>query len=204
MPKEVFNALVLKYTDTKLAENLWCEIEKHYAAKSRPYHNLKHLENLLEELEQCREQIEDYDTVLFALFYHDIIYKATSKENEEKSAAIVLDRLKQINYPADKTERCYNHIIATKAHSFSADNDTNLFTDADLSILGYTWDKYSEYCQQVRKEYAIYPDFLYNPGRKKALQHFLEMDTLFKTDFFRDKYEIQARKNIVQEISGLV
>jgi predicted metal-dependent HD superfamily phosphohydrolase len=70
--------------------------------------------------------------------------------------------------------------------------------------LGYTWDKYREYCQQVRKEYAIYPDFLYNPGRKKALQHFLDMDVIFKTGFFRNKYEIQARKNIVQEISGLV
>jgi predicted metal-dependent HD superfamily phosphohydrolase len=52
----------------------------------------------------------------------------------------------------------------------------------------------------VRKEYLIYPDLIYNPGRKKVLHHFLAMDRIFKTDFFYNKFEQQARQNLRKEI----
>ena len=93
-------------------------------------------------------------------------------------------------------------IKCTKSHEFS-DSDTNYFTDADLSILGKSWKTYEEYYQQIRKEYKIYPDFIYNSGRKKALQHFLKMDRIFKTDYFFEKYEIQARENLQNELQIL-
>jgi predicted metal-dependent HD superfamily phosphohydrolase len=40
--------------------------------------------------------------------------------------------------------------------------------DADLSILGKDLDTYLAYTKMIRKEYSIYPDFLYKPGRKKG------------------------------------
>ncbi|MDX2245424.1 MAG: hypothetical protein SF052_01505 [Bacteroidia bacterium] len=82
----------------------------------------------------------------------------------------------------------------------SPDNDTNLFTDADLSILGQKREIYHAYSTNVRKEYAIYPDILYNPGRKKVLQHFLAMEQIFKTPHFQEKYEAQARANLEEEL----
>jgi hypothetical protein len=33
-------------------------------------------------------------------------------------------------------------------------------------------------------EYSIYPAFIYNPERKKVLNHFLLMDRIFKPAFF--------------------
>jgi predicted metal-dependent HD superfamily phosphohydrolase len=83
------------------------------------------------------------------------------------------------------------------------DNDTNLFTDADLSILGKSWDAYSQYYQQVRKEYGFYPDLLYKPGRKKVLQHFLSMNSIYKTPFFKEKYEHSAIENLKHELTKL-
>ena len=62
---------------------------------------------------------------------------------------------------------------------------------------------YDTYCQQVRKEYSIYPDFLYKPGRKKVLEHFLNMERIFKTTYFFDLYEAQARENLRRELSSL-
>ena len=56
---------------------------------------------------------------------------------------------------------------------------------------------------QIRKEYSIYPDFLYNPGRKKALEHFLEHKFIFQTEEFRTQYETKARENIKREIELL-
>jgi len=75
--------------------------------------------------------------------------------------------------------------------------------DADLAILGKDWKDYENYIHQIRKEYSIYPDFLYNPGRKKVLIHFLEFDEIFKTNHFKEKYENIARENIQREISML-
>lgn len=204
MLKGVFTSLLNKYTSEKsLIETLWDDIEKHYTSQKRHYHNLQHLENLLVQLEACREHINDWDTLLFSLFYHDIIYKVTSKENEDKSALAAIKALNSIGYPKESTRLCAEQILATKSHELSTDNDTNLFTDADLSILGSKLEIYLEYSQQVRKEYAIYPDFMYNPGRKKALQHFLDMEYIFKTPLFREKFEEQAKLNIRNEISLL-
>ena len=97
--------------------------------------------------------------------------------------------MKQISVSNDKVELCKNQILATKSHIKSTDRDTNYLTDADLSVLGQNWQTYSLYYKNVRKEYSIYPDFVYNPGRKKVLNHFLSMDKIFKTDFFYKKFE---------------
>ncbi|MNJ03033.1 hypothetical protein D3C73_1632060 [compost metagenome] len=51
----------------------------------------------------------------------------------------------------------------------------------------------------MRQEYAIYPDLVYNPGRKNVLLHFLAMDRIFKTDYFFEKYEKPARENLRKE-----
>ena len=79
----------------------------------------------------------------------------------------------------------------------------NFLLDADLAILGKDWETYENYIKQIRKEYSIYPDFLYNLGRKKILIHFLEFEEIFKTEHFKAKYEKIARENIQKEISML-
>ncbi len=112
--------------------------------KQRHYHTLTHLEKLLEQLAPITG-IDDWDTLLFALFYHDIVYKATRKDNEEKSAELARERLTQLQYPPQKMARCVAHILATQSHTPSADGDTNLFTDADLGILGTDTDTYRNY-----------------------------------------------------------
>ncbi len=202
MLKAVFSELVFKYSNTH-KNKLWQEIEEAYTDKKRYYHNLTHLANMYDELLLCQEKITDWDTILFALFYHDIIYKPIKNDNEEKSAELAVKRLTEIGFPKHRIELCYTHILATKSHIINTNTDTNLFTDADLSILGYPWSKYEAYRKAVRREYAYYPDLLYNPGRKKVLVHFLEMQYLYKTSFFKAKYEAAAHENIHREITML-
>lgn len=204
MLKETFIALFKRYADDKgLMNELWLEIYKNYSSKNRHYHTLQHLDNLLAQLSEIEHQIQNWDTVLFSMYYHDIIYNSLKSNNEEKSTTLAEKRLKQISVSLGQIESCKNQILATKTHINSTDLDTNYFTDADLSILGQDWENYLHYSQSVRKEYAIYPDFIYNPGRKKVLQHFLEMDSIFKTDFFYQKFEEQAKSNIQKEIAKL-
>lgn len=199
-----FNQLCRSFSENEhLIQGLWKEIETKYTEKGRHYHNLLHLENMFQELEPVRDSISDFTAVSFSVFYHDVIYDATSKSNEEKSAATAEKRLTELGLNQDKIALISSQIIATKAHQKSENEDTNYLLDADLSILGKDFRTYMEYTQIIRKEYSIYPDFLYKPGRKKVLKHFLELEGIFKTGYFKEKYEAQARENIAAEIQLL-
>lgn len=169
------------YRDKERLNLLWQELERAYTATSRQYHNLAHLENLYLQLAEVKDKTENWDAIMFALFYHDAVYNAMKQNNEEKSAELAQKRMQSMDVPANTIGRCVRHILATKSHVQNEDRDTNLFTDADLSILGASHDAYVQYHRLIRKEYGIYPDMIYNPGRKKALLHFLAMDRIFKT-----------------------
>jgi predicted metal-dependent HD superfamily phosphohydrolase len=202
--KETFIQLIGNYTsDTRLVRQLWNEIETNYSGKKRHYHTLAHLENLLQQLNNAKGQIKDWTTVLFTLYYHDIIYNPLKTTNEEKSAEFAQNRMQLVGVPQPIIDNCVNQILATKKHLLSVDNDTNIFTDADLCILGQPWEVYEKYYKQVRKEYALYPDLIYIPGRKKVLQHFLQMEQIFKTPYFFKKVEGQAKENLKKELKLL-
>ena len=202
--KQTFKNLLINYTNNEtFIEELWLEIEENHSSNKRHYHTLTHLENLLNQLVEIKSEIENWEAMLFTLFYHDIVYRAEKSNNEEKSSELAEKRMRQLDIPLELIERCKQQILATKSHVLSLENDENYFNDADLSILGQDWESYSMYYQNVRKEYAIYPDFLYNPGRIKVLKHFLEMNRIFKTDHFFTQFEAQAKQNLLQEIEVL-
>jgi predicted metal-dependent HD superfamily phosphohydrolase len=204
MLTDIFLQLVKKYTnDHELANNLWLEIFTKYSEPKRHYHTIDHLKNMHRDLNDVKDKIEDWDTILFAFFYHDIIYKAYSNSNESDSAKLAMQRLSDLGYPAPKIAKCANMILATKHHTLSDDDDTNYLLDADLAIFGQPTEEYQKYSEQIREEYTLYADFMYNSGRKKALQNFLQMEAIFKTDHFRKKYEKQARMNITNELDSL-
>lgn len=202
--KDQFEQLCAPFTkDTDLVNILWKEIETKYTEKGRYYHNLLHLENIFRELDAVKNYITDGTAVSFSVFYHDIFYNASSKSNEEKSAAKATERLAELGLEQSNIKTISDQILATKLHEQSEDEDTNYLLDADLSILGKDFETYMDYTHTIRKEYSIYPDLLYKPGRKKVLKHFLELNSIFKTDYFKEKYEKQARSNIAAEIQIL-
>jgi predicted metal-dependent HD superfamily phosphohydrolase len=199
-----FKSLVNQYTESpKLVEDLWREVVENYSDRNRYYHNLDHLTQLLQQLLRFKTKVDNWDAILFATYYHDIIYDVLRNDNEENSAAYASERLTKLKIPTPLIEFCSQHILATKSHSSSDSTDTNLFMDADLSILGSDWKTYDNYCQQIRREYTIYPDILYKPGRKKVLQHFLAMARIFKTEPFHSQFEERARQNIGKELLQL-
>jgi predicted metal-dependent HD superfamily phosphohydrolase len=199
--EKYFFDLASKYSGKEdLKSALWKEIHTSYTSRKRFYHNLDHLRSMIHELEEVKAEIYDYDAILFSVFYHDIVYSASSKENEEKSAEIARQRLAQLGLSDDFITKVETQILATKKHERSGVPDINYLLDADLSVLGRDWETYSRYITQIRKEYSIYPDLLYKPGRKKVLNHFLGFDEIFKTGHFKKKYESQARENIKKEI----
>ncbi|WP_452227299.1 HD domain-containing protein [Lacinutrix cladophorae] len=197
--------LASNYMDVLTMNSYWKEIVINYSAKSRHYHDLNHLYNMFLQLEEIKKEIHDLDNLKFAIWYHDIIYKSSKNDNEEKSAIFAQKRLKNINFEDKRLEIVQKLIISTKKHELILTNnkDNAYLLDLDLSILGTDWKTYQIYIQNIRKEYKIYPGFMYKPGRKKVLHHFLERETLYFTDTFKNKHEEQARLNIEKEINLL-
>lgn len=202
MIKEKFLDLIRKYSDSK-AYNLecWNEIEQNYSSKFRYYHTLQHLENMLSELKMVLSEIKNLDTLLFSIYYHDIIYEATQNDNEYQSALLFEKRISETSFK--NIDKCVAQIEATKEHRLSSDNDTNILLDLDLIILGQQPKKYKVYCENIRKEYQTYPDLMYREGRKKVLKSILELDSIYKTDYFKREYENQAKENIKLELKQL-
>ncbi|WP_121964740.1 hypothetical protein [Myroides sp. N17-2] len=202
--KQTFLSLLSKYSSDQLFINeLWEEVEYSYSNVGRHYHTLMHLENILEQLTAIHDKIDNWNAMLFTLFYHDIVYDTLIGDNEEQSADVALKQMQRLGITEEICQIVIKQIIATKAHEIAEDSDTNYFLDADLSILGQSFDLYTKYFKDVRKEYSIYLDDVYNPGRLKVLKHLISMDRIFKTAYFCDKFELQARDNIKREIELL-
>ena len=182
--KQLFLENISRYTSNfKLQEGLWKEIYSHYTETGRYYHNLSHLENLIAQLEEVKGYIQDWEIILFAAFYHDIVYDPLSDKNEEESAELARERLAELGVSSERTEKCSSIILSTKSHQKAADKDINYFTDADLSILGAPWEVFLNYSKQVRQEYAVFADSVYKTGRRKVIVHFLNKSRIFNTEY---------------------
>ncbi|QKX04966.1 hypothetical protein HN014_08565 [Aquimarina sp. TRL1] len=205
MLKQVFLNLCESYTDDFLkTTSLWNEIEKEHTKPNRYYHNISHLVHVYQQLLSIKPEIIDWDILLFSLFYHDFIYNILKKNNEEASADKAVQVLNSLQHISkERIDNCHQIILATKNHQINTNSDVNYFTDADLSILGASWQTYTTYINNIRKEYKLYPDFLYNKGRKQVLRQLLAMPQLYKTPHFKKQYELQARQNITAEIKLL-
>lgn len=202
--KATFQQLLSQFVPgPRAAGHFWDEVYAAYTQDHRHYHTLQHLQMLLQVLSAVRSEIRHWDAVLFALVFHDIVYDPESDDNERQSAVFAIERMKRIEVPRGTIGLTAMHILATRHHSSSSDSDTDYFTDADIAILGQEWAVYQQYCSDVRKEYLIYPDDVYRSGRKKVLMHFLKMDRIYKTGYFYDLFEAQARRNLESELAGL-
>jgi len=179
----------------------WKKLEQLYSTRARHYHNLLHIQDMIESYSDYKSQLKNLDELLYAIFYHDIINKVTRKDNEIKSAEFAIQILPI--EPNLNKELVYDMICATQLHQQNTIEDINWLIDFDLKILATDWKNYKTYYQQIRIEYRIYPNILYNPGRKKVLEHFLKNDFIYQTEIFRNKYETKARENIQREIKTL-
>ncbi|RKO69457.1 hypothetical protein D7322_22105 [Sphingobacterium puteale] len=200
--RAIYFSCLEPYTDDiPLLESCWNEITASYSDQRRGYHTLAHLQHFSRQLDLCKHHLSDYPTAYLALIYHDIVYFMLDGTNEEKSALVAVDHLRRLNYPSDLINICQEMILATKTHSMNSSSDINYFIDADMSILGADKVSYAKYVAGIRKEYG--DSIYFDEGRKHVLQSFLEMERIFKTDFFYKKYEEKARLNIQNEIEDL-
>jgi predicted metal-dependent HD superfamily phosphohydrolase len=68
--------------------------------------------------------------------------------------------------------------------------------DIDLSSFGSHWSEFLRDTRNVRKEQTHVPDAVYYPAHARFLKMLLNRSRIFHTDFFHERYEESARRNI--------
>ncbi len=174
-----------------------------YSEKHRYYHTFKHVDACLNHLDKSDGLAHFPHEIELALWFHDAIYKPYSKDNELKSAQWAVEFLKQNKVDQKVVNRVYRLVLVTLHGSEITTGDEELIVDIDLSILGNFPKVYNQFEKNIRKEYRFVPYFLYRKKRKEVLQMFLKQNSVYLVEYFRDKFETQARENLIMAIKNL-
>ena len=174
-----------------------------YSEPNRHYHNLEHIVEMLKVAGRLAKHCANPVAVQFAVWFHDAIYDATRADNEERSAVLAIEELKNLELDGALAARVAELIRHTDHRERPGDADADVLRDADLAILGAGEARYRRYADAIRKEYAHVPDAAYRAGRAAVLEKFLARPRLFRTDALFLEAEAAARANLAAEVAAL-
>ena len=188
-------------------DRLW----KLYSEPSRHYHTPVHLLEMWQFFQLLKADFKLTETqeeaIAWAIFFHDAIYDATSKSNEDDSIRLYREFAQETKLSARQqvTDAVIDYIDATKRHVVSDRNATSLslFLDLDMAVLGKAPHAYMAYAALIRKEYKHVPSDVYCTARADVLETFLQQPRIYGTELVRQALEDRARSNIRHEIDSL-
>ena len=177
-------------------------LQSDYSQPHRAYHNAVHIEDCLRQFDFARHLAERPDEVEAAIWFHDVVYDPKATDNEERSAVWAVESL-NVGVQPEVLRRIAAMILATK-HDREPDGvDQSLVIDVDLSILGRSAEEFAVYDAAIRNEYSWVSDDQYRVGRTAVLERFRSCETIYHTEFFRGRYEDQARRNLKLAVANL-
>ncbi|MFT3878839.1 MAG: hypothetical protein QM703_04155 [Gemmatales bacterium] len=198
-----FHQLWQRLTDHQDSSSLFADLVNHYSQNDRYYHNDEHIKDCLRQFDFGRQLAIDSDMVELAIWFHDVIYDSKAKDNEEQSAVFCANALTRANVPHEVVQSASTLILITRHAEEPTTQDEKLIVDIDLSILGQEPEKFAQYERQIRLEYAWVPEEQFRVGRRAVLQGIFNRKSIYYTQLFQQRFELQARKNLVNSMSAL-
>ena len=203
--KSSFECLLGKFqVEPRSGKRVLFDLVRAYSGGSRFYHNLGHVQEVLQKIEELRSLAGDFPAIQLAAWFHDAIYDPTAKDNEEKSARYATEVLASLGLPEVTIDRVSQMIVATKYHqAASEDIDSQILLDADLAILGEENTEYRFYAVGIRREYSWLSDAEYCQRRIQFLHKILQRKRIYFTESLFAVLEQRARQNMRLEIEAL-
>jgi predicted metal-dependent HD superfamily phosphohydrolase len=178
-----------------------------YRAPDRGYHDVRHLGEVLHNVELLLAEPEadrvDADAVVLAAWFHDAVHDG-QRDDEERSAVLAERELRAAGAPEPLVAEVARLVRLTGEHRPEPeDRAGHVLCDADLAILAAPQERYDEYVRDVRREYAHLDDATFREGRTRLLRAFMAEPRLFHTSLGRQRWEDAARVNVERELAGL-
>jgi predicted metal-dependent HD superfamily phosphohydrolase len=171
-----------------------------YTAPGRHYHNLAHIEDCLDALARVENlSAAEREILSEAIWWHDVVYDATRSDNEELSAQLAEQHVRE-----DLRQEVGRLIRLTKTHDVQpGDRLGAILISIDLGILGAEPARYDAYAAAIRQEFIHVPERDYRAGRAKVLGQFAARPVIFPDTAFAARYDRQARENLARELASL-
>jgi len=189
--------------ERKPGEAVFENILTRYSEPHRFYHTPEHLLSCFRILDGFFPGFQGIHHVEMALWFHDVIYEPTAKDNEEKSAELAKEYLTKLGATTVLRYSVGELIMATKHTGEPTNPGAKILLDVDTSILAAPESLYQEYEDNIRREYSWVPMDIYRQKRVEILQMFLNRPFIYATHIFREVYEKQARENLARAIAAL-
>jgi len=186
-----------------ITNSVFDQLLARYSEPHRKYHTVQHLVECLALFETVRHLAEHPGEIEMALWFHDGIYDTRGHDNERQSADWARAVLQSHGAAADAVRRVDELIMATCHSALPASHDAQLLVDVDLSILGALPQRFAEYEEQIRQEYAFVPEDIFRQKRGEILSAFLARPVIYSTAHFQAALEARARDNLRQAIASL-
>jgi predicted metal-dependent HD superfamily phosphohydrolase len=191
-----------------LPADLIAECQSLHTDSRRGYHAWSHPLALLALLPEVDARLFDSLAVECAILLHDAVYDPQRSDNECQSAKLAR-RLLSGRVPTASLERTIRLIEATERHLVPEGlapeeaQDTRIFLDMDLSILGAAAGVFDAYEAGVRHEYSHVHEAAFRSGRAAILERFLVRDRLYLSDWGHGRFEAAARLNLKRSLDRL-
>ncbi len=186
----------LEYSES-LVNDIFDEITKSYS-NNRFYHNLDHIENLLESLSDFNLSAEDKTKLELAIWFHDIIYDPKETDNEFK-AALEFEKFGLLLGMKNSLITEISELIIITKHTDKPNTHLEkIMCDVDLKGLG-TFE-YLINATNVRKEFLYLSDEEWIDGRFEFLISMLNKKSIFHTSEYKELYEHKANINLQNEL----
>jgi predicted metal-dependent HD superfamily phosphohydrolase len=185
-------------------EELRDRLAERYREPHRRYHDLRHLQEVLQTVDDLADAADDVEAVRWAAWFHDAVYDVHRDDNEERSAQLAERDLAALGLDRAMVSEVSRLVRLTATHQ-PEDDDANgaVLCDADLRILAADPWRHAEYVADVRAEYAHVPDPEFRAGRAAVLRSLLSSGRLFRTERAYTRWEERARANLAAELRRL-
>ena len=195
---------LLKIENKNDVDYWWHEILENYTKKWKFYHNLNHVYSFVNLFEKYNKFINNHkNEFLISIYFHDIIYIPSRKDNEEESINMFNKFYNEVKPNNLNKEKAIEFITETKHHSLSKDYDfeLDLFLDMDMQIVSD--ENWEDYENKIRKEYCFVDETEYKNKRRQFLESLVNKNRIFRTQIFYDTYEQIAKNNITNILNKL-
>ena len=167
-----------------------------YSEPQRVYHTLHHIQQCLSQFDKIRSLLQNADAVELAIWFHDVIYRPGAADNEQLSANQFMEMTSGL-FDEVLRSTVSQHIMATLHCGENADNpDTKYLVDIDLSSFGLPWPEFLRDSKCLREEMSHLSDEVFYRKQFEFQRNLLDQHRFFKSDYFYDNCEDQARKNL--------
>ncbi len=187
---------------TSSAQDVFSVLEGNYSRPERFYHTLGHIKACLKHLDAIRDQARDPDALEMAVWFHDAVYETGARDNELQSAKLFVE-LANKEAPARFVDKVRSLIMVTVHPSHPTDIDEKFMVDIDLSSFGLPWPQFLALGKLARKECAHMSDEEFDASELEFFEILASRPNFYYSEFFRTRYEAQARDNLARKIADL-